>query len=130
MKKRKTLATGVHRPEGVAINQQEVDDMPHSIRTIFEWVLRLLLPARGCHRAAAVPPVSTAMETSPLLSPDAKPRAVLLRGEDSYLIRPYVLTSEERRERRAQRGRRKALWLAVHGYDAGPRWIHGVEVGA
>ncbi|MFI9047905.1 hypothetical protein [Streptomyces sp. NPDC053427] len=52
----------------------------------------------------------------------------LLRGEDSYLIRPYVLSSEERRERRAQRVRRQALWLAVHGYDAGPRWIHGVEV--
>lgn len=52
----------------------------------------------------------------------------MLRGEDSYLIRPYVLTPEERRERRTQRGRRRALWLAVHGYDAGPRWIHGVEV--
>ncbi|WP_245689768.1 hypothetical protein [Streptomyces chattanoogensis] len=52
----------------------------------------------------------------------------LLRGEDSYLIRPYVLTPEERQERRAQRGRRRVLWLAVHGIDAGSRWIHGVEV--
>ncbi|WP_281181976.1 hypothetical protein [Streptomyces chattanoogensis] len=51
-----------------------------------------------------------------------------LRGEDSPLIRPYVLTPEERQERRLQRGRRRALWLAVHGIDAGPRWIHGVEV--
>jgi hypothetical protein len=36
----------------------------------------------------------------------------------------------ERRERRRQRQRRRALWLAVHGIDAGPRWIHGVEVAA
>ncbi|MEV0368331.1 hypothetical protein AB0I10_00600 [Streptomyces sp. NPDC050636] len=52
----------------------------------------------------------------------------LLRGEDTALIRPYVLTPEERRERRLQRGRRRSLWLAAYGYDAGPRWIHGVEV--
>ncbi|MEU5306573.1 hypothetical protein ACH4YO_18890 [Streptomyces noursei] len=52
----------------------------------------------------------------------------LLRGEDAPLIRPYVLTHEEwrRRERPLRRGRR-ALWLAVHGIDAGPRWIHGAE---
>ncbi|MFF4699576.1 hypothetical protein [Streptomyces chattanoogensis] len=52
----------------------------------------------------------------------------LRRGEDSYLIRPYALTPEERQERRLQRGRGRALWLAVHGVDAGPRWIHRVEV--
>ncbi|MFG2284551.1 hypothetical protein ACGFOU_00485 [Streptomyces sp. NPDC048595] len=59
-------------------------------------------------------------------------RPELLRGEDTALLRPYVLTPEERRERRLQhawqRGRRRALWLAVNGMDAGPRWIHGVEV--
>ncbi|WP_201304799.1 hypothetical protein [Streptomyces sp. GS7] len=26
------------------------------------------------------------------------------------------------------RGRRRALWCAVHGVGAGPRRIHGVEV--
>ncbi|WP_330477771.1 hypothetical protein OG301_13955 [Streptomyces platensis] len=26
--------------------------------------------------------------------------------------------------------RGRALWLAVHGHDAGPYWIHGVEVTA
>ncbi|TJZ56123.1 hypothetical protein FCH28_10290 [Streptomyces piniterrae] len=52
----------------------------------------------------------------------------LLRGEDTALIRPYVVTPEERQERRLQRGRRRALWLAAYGVDAGPRWIHGVEV--
>ncbi|MBT2528101.1 hypothetical protein J7E91_22455 [Streptomyces sp. ISL-99] len=29
-----------------------------------------------------------------------------------------------------QRARRRALWLAVHGVDVGPRLIHGVEVAA
>lgn len=102
--------------------------MFHTIRTIFESLLRLLLPARGSHRAA---PPAVGREDAPALT---LPRVPLqrpglpLRGEDSPLIRPYVLTPEERQERRLQRGRRRALWLAVHGIDAGPRWIHGVEV--
>ncbi|MGW1375338.1 hypothetical protein ACWD6P_13830 [Streptomyces sp. NPDC002446] len=52
----------------------------------------------------------------------------LLRGEDSALIRPYILTPEERRERRLQRGWPTALLLAAYGVDAGPRWIRSVEV--
>lgn len=67
--------------------------MPHTIRTIFEILLGLLLPAHGCHRAAG-----------------ARPTA--------------------RHERRVQRGRRRELWLAVHGVDVGPRRLHGVEVAA
>ncbi|UQA95308.1 hypothetical protein [Streptomyces halobius] len=55
-------------------------------------------------------------------------RPGLLRGEDTALVRPYVLTPEERKQRRLRRRRRRALWLAVHGVEAGPRWIHGVEV--
>ena len=35
-----------------------------------------------------------------------------------------------RRKRRLQRQRRRALWLAVHGIDVGPRRIHGVVVRA
>ncbi|MCE4945829.1 hypothetical protein LVX13_22320 [Streptomyces albulus] len=45
-------------------------------------------------------------------------------------MRPYVLTEAERREQRLRRGRRRALWLAVHGVDVGPRRIHGLEVAA
>ncbi|WP_431042513.1 hypothetical protein ACQUSR_11705 [Streptomyces sp. P1-3] len=33
-------------------------------------------------------------------------------------------------ERRLRRQWRWALWLAVHGIDVGPRWIHGVKVAA
>ncbi|MEU9111951.1 hypothetical protein AB0D04_09200 [Streptomyces sp. NPDC048483] len=60
-----------------------------------------------------------------------RPAEVPLRGEDSCLIRPYLLTDEEwqlRRKERAQRHRRWDLWLATHGIDSGPHWIHGVAV--
>ncbi|MPY57857.1 hypothetical protein FNH08_11970 [Streptomyces spongiae] len=43
---------------------------------------------------------------------------------------PYLLAHERREEVRRQRARRRALWLAVHGIDIGPRVIHGVEVTA
>ncbi|MFF8604517.1 hypothetical protein ACF06X_01135 [Streptomyces sp. NPDC015346] len=33
-------------------------------------------------------------------------------------------------EARSRRRRRRALWLAVHGIDIGPRVIHGREVAA
>ncbi|KPC63974.1 hypothetical protein ADL29_13005 [Streptomyces chattanoogensis] len=92
---------------------------------------RTSLPGRTVvrHRSAAALPAER-YEDAATLAPSRAPvrQPGLLRGEDSALVRPYILTSEEWRERRAQRGRRRALWLAVHGYDAGPRWIHGVEV--
>ncbi|MER5362334.1 hypothetical protein [Streptomyces sp. NPDC002785] len=34
----------------------------------------------------------------------------------------------ERAENRLRRERRRALWLALHGIDMGPRVIHGVVV--
>ncbi|MDQ0943391.1 hypothetical protein [Streptomyces sp. V1I1] len=46
------------------------------------------------------------------------------RGEDSPLVRPYLVAHE-----RQQQAMRRALWLAVHGVDIGPRPIHGVQVG-
>ncbi|MFF4701307.1 hypothetical protein [Streptomyces chattanoogensis] len=104
--------------------------MTHATARFLILLLRLMFPSRGRHRSAGAPPVAQreCAATTPV-SPRVSVRPPeLLRGEDSYLIRPYVLTPEERQERRAQRGRRRALWLAVHGYDAGPRWIHGVEV--
>ncbi|GAU68539.1 hypothetical protein SSP35_08_00330 [Streptomyces sp. NBRC 110611] len=105
--------------------------MPHTIRTIFESLLRLLLPARGRHRSPGGLLTGGCADAPTLVHTRVPVRQQeLLRGEDTALIRPYVLTPEERRERRAQRQRRQALWLAVHGVDAGPRRIHGVEVTA
>ncbi|MEU9121945.1 hypothetical protein AB0C96_19140 [Streptomyces sp. NPDC048506] len=117
----------------MATNPWEVDDMRKHSAWIFELLLRVLLPARGRHRSAGALP-AVRWEDAPTLTLPRVPvgrRQGLLRGEDVALIRPYVLTSEERQERqerRLQRGRRRALWLAAYGVDAGPRWIHGVEV--
>ena len=92
-------------------------------------------PASGRHRAPrptalartdvavrAVPPTVAVTPREPL---------PLLRGEDTQLVRPYVLAHERSREAaRRQRARRRTLWFAVHGIDLGPRIIHGVEVAA
>jgi len=87
-------------------------------------IIRALLPARGRHRAAPTQsPLQEVTLAPPLdvwpFEPDAQP-----------LVRPYLLTPEERHERKLQRQRRRALWLAVHGIDVGPRHIHGMEVSA
>ncbi|AJT64436.1 hypothetical protein T261_2763 [Streptomyces lydicus] len=52
----------------------------------------------------------------------------MLCGEGIGLVRPYLIAHERREKQRQQRARRRALWLAAYGIDAGPRWIHGVEV--
>ncbi|MFD5071845.1 hypothetical protein ACFWNC_28550 [Streptomyces sp. NPDC058369] len=61
------------------------------------------------------------------------------RGEDSPLVRPYLVAHERQlaeeaarvaTEEQRQRARRRTLRLAVHGVDTGPRRIHGVEVAA
>ncbi|MFF7882111.1 hypothetical protein ACH40F_42630 [Streptomyces sp. NPDC020794] len=71
------------------------------------------------------------MDRSPAPStPVHRPVDVQPFERDTHLVRPYLLTAEERRARRSQRQRRRALWLAVHGIDVGPRRIHGVEVSA
>ncbi|MFF4952663.1 hypothetical protein [Streptomyces chattanoogensis] len=103
--------------------------MAHAIAWIFEALLRALLPARGCHRAGRTRPAATCADAPTLTRPRVPvQRQGPLLGGDVALIRPYVLTPEERQERRLQRGRRRTLWLAAYGVDAGPRWIHGVEV--
>ncbi|WP_405597767.1 hypothetical protein OG741_14485 [Streptomyces sp. NBC_01410] len=94
--------------------------MPHRIARIFEQLLRLLFPARGRHRAAwSVPYLVTV--------PDAAARAripSLLRGEDSALVRPYLVAHEQR----FRRQHRRVLWLASYGIDLDTRDIHGLGV--
>ncbi|WP_406738457.1 hypothetical protein OG365_22925 [Streptomyces sp. NBC_00853] len=81
--------------------------MSHCIARILEPLLRFLRPALGTHPAA--PPGS---------SPRVRP------------YRPLGQAREQRAEARRQRARRRALWLAVHGIDIGPRLIHGRVVTA
>ncbi|MER6139587.1 hypothetical protein ABT174_05955 [Streptomyces sparsogenes] len=105
------------------------------IARLIEPLLRLLWPAVGRHRAPLTTAVPTAQPT--LMAAVAPPavvpsigagRVVPCAEEEAPLVRPYVVAQERREEVRRQRARRRALWLALHGVDIGPRFIHGVEV--
>ncbi|WP_406501481.1 hypothetical protein [Streptomyces sp. NBC_01590] len=99
--------------------------MLHCIAQIFEPPLRLLRPAQRRHRPAE--PYPSALPADVCRMPDRRPES-MLRGEDSPLVRPYLVAHERREEARLRRARRRALWLAVHGIDIGPRLIYGIEV--
>ncbi|AJC58756.1 hypothetical protein [Streptomyces sp. 769] len=92
--------------------------MPNRIARLVEVLLLRLLPAASRHRSASALPATWSADAPTPVRPYFPVRhAGLLHGEDSALVRPYILTPEERR----------ALWPAVHGIDAGPRRIYGVE---
>ncbi|MEU6993218.1 hypothetical protein ABZ953_21490 [Streptomyces sp. NPDC046465] len=90
--------------------------MADLIARLFGALLRLLLPATGRHRSGPtfLPPGWE--QLGPYVELD------LLNGEENAIVRPYLVADELRLQRR----RRRALWLAVHGVDVGPRFIHGV----
>ncbi|WP_320778781.1 hypothetical protein [Streptomyces sp. CRN 30] len=95
---------------------------------LLAWVLTLCMPSpRGRHRAATVPAQNSVTAHVPKIAPPPCRFTERLDGETSRLVRPYLLTPEERRR---QRERRRALCLATVGIDTGPRHIHGVRVGA
>ena len=103
-------------------------DVSHRIARLFEPLLRFLFPATGRRRLVAVP---ADPEPAVLCAAGSTVRRIAarrLRGEDDALVRPCLVAHERSREAQRQRARRRALWLAVHGIDAGPRVIHGVEV--
>ncbi|GAA3929804.1 hypothetical protein GCM10022244_43480 [Streptomyces gulbargensis] len=102
--------------------------MSDPIVRLLGLVLCLLLPPTGRRRLGSIPPPPPADRCAPPTRA-ARPPVPLLRGEDSRLVRPYLAAHEAARARaRVQRARRRSLWLAVHGIDVGPRFIHGVEV--
>ncbi|MEV6615672.1 hypothetical protein AB0N31_17780 [Streptomyces sp. NPDC051051] len=47
------------------------------------------------------------------------PHEAFLHGEDSRLVRPYLLAHEQRAQATPQRARRRTFWIAVHGVDGG-----------
>ncbi|MFI0501473.1 hypothetical protein ACH3WN_01185 [Streptomyces albogriseolus] len=123
------------RPGGMVLNLIGVDDVLHRIAYLVEPLLRLLLPASGRHRhqnrhraGGAAPAPASATPLAPVRRPS--PHEALLHGEESRLVRPYLLAHERRAQARQQRARRRTLWLAVHGIDVGPRRIHGVDIGS
>ncbi|WP_406351745.1 hypothetical protein [Streptomyces sp. NBC_00658] len=103
--------------------------MLHRIAHLIEPLLRFLWPAPGRDRQSGAPPTAAATPAT-RLELCSQPHASVLRGEDSPLVRPYLTAHEQREAAKQQRARRRALWLAVHGIDIGPRRIHGVEVTA
>lgn len=80
--------------------------MPHCIAHAFEPLLRILCSSEGRHRRA-----------------DRRSAAVRTGN-------PGVLVTQDRQKARRRHARRRALWLAVHGVDVGPRLIHRGEVTA
>lgn len=82
---------------------------------LVELLMRLLPPPTGRHSA---PPLTTA---PPPTSPGVRTTPVRSCSEASH-------RRCERAELRLRRQRRRALWLAVHGVDIGPRVIHGMAV--
>jgi hypothetical protein len=94
----------------------------HAISQTLKWLLQLLLPAPGRHRAAVAQRPATAPHADkPALRPSPLWREI-------GLVRPHLVAHERRQAQRLQRRRRRTLWLAVHGTDVGPRLIHGMEV--
>lgn len=93
-------------------------------------LVHALLPARGRHRAVPAHLLDVGGRPPAPSTPVHRYVDEWPFEWDIHLVRPYLLTAEERRARRSQRQRRRALWLAVHGVDVGPRRIHGVEVSA
>jgi hypothetical protein len=132
--------------------RRKLMSMAHGVAWVFEALLRLVLPPSGRHRAADGRPAvqhhhAPTMRTARVPDTPARPMAaervnvstVQFRpaagspdGHGAAMVRPYVVAHErlERAERRLRRQRRRALWLAVHGVDVGPRLIHGVKVAA
>lgn len=100
-------------------------DVPHRIAHIFEPLLRLLRPAPGRHRAPDSRPALLIVEASAECPPHV-PAAPVLHGEDTGLVRPYLLAHEQREQRR-RRTPRRALRLAMHGVDTGPLLTRSVE---
>ncbi|AYN41219.1 hypothetical protein D9753_22670 [Streptomyces dangxiongensis] len=124
------------RPGGMALNRIGVEDVLHRIALLVEPLLRLLWPASGRHRNRGRHRAGGGAQRTPVpAAPGApgrrpSPHEALLHGEDSRLVRPYLLAHERRTQAKQQRARRRTLWLAVHGIDVGPRRIHGVDVGS
>ena len=112
--------------------------MRELIHHLLQPLLRLLYPATGRHRPdfepkrlSRVRPRRTVVcLTAVTFAPGYFPA---LRNASGTLVRTRAQISYERWERvnrRLQQTRRRDLWLASYGIDAGPRTlrIHGIAV--
>ncbi|WP_240361581.1 hypothetical protein [Streptomyces sp. MBT27] len=81
--------------------------MPHCIARLIEPLLRLLLPAQGRHRPIASPSRITSSSAHHQTHPSRRLATHgLRRGEDSLLVRPYLLAHEAAEEHLRRQRRR------------------------
>ncbi|WP_314611834.1 hypothetical protein [Streptomyces stackebrandtii] len=109
--------------------------MTDLIRALSLWA-RLVFGTRSCRRyrtrTALHPTPAPAPAPAPVRPP--APRSpygldVPLNGDESALVRPYLVAYDQRQERARQRQRRLALVLAADfGFDLDTRDLHGLEV--
>lgn len=94
------------------------------MRSLLAAILSLFLPARGVHRAVALP--ATPAPSCPPVpayrpAPPCPFLGDIIRVDGSPLVRPYVVVWERERDeldrRRLQRARRRAAVLATMGQD-------------
>ncbi|MEU5235584.1 hypothetical protein ACH4UR_01880 [Streptomyces lydicus] len=115
----------------MAINYQGVDNMTNATTSFLILLLRWLLPTRGCHRTGRALPEARCVDMPTLALPRVPAREPeVLCGEDSVLVRPYLLTPAELHARRSQHQRRQAPWLALDCIDVGPHEAQAVKAAA
>ncbi|MBL1091875.1 MULTISPECIES: hypothetical protein [Streptomyces] len=72
-------------------NPVEVDDVYHATAKLFGPLLRRLFPPSGRRRADAVAPLPPPVEHER----PAAPLPPVVRGEDTVLVRPYLVAYEQ-----------------------------------
>lgn len=89
------------------------------MRSVLTALLRLLLPARGRHRAAWAAVPATRPTRPPLLPANhqPRPRHAVIEADTLPVVPRYLVEFEREQERKAQRHRRTALVLAEAGID-------------
>lgn len=95
------------------------------IARLVQPLLRWFIPARVRDATYTTPDHDATATARP-----SEDHQSVLRGENVALVRPYVVAHEQYQERELQRHRRRTLRLALHGFDVGAEWIHGVRVSA
>ncbi|MGY5128934.1 hypothetical protein [Streptomyces nigrescens] len=77
--------------------------MRNHIGRVFEWLLNLLLPAPGQHRAAGASRVTVWGDAQTVRLRPPRVRSPYagspIRGEDARLVRPYLVAHEQRMKR-------------------------------
>ncbi|MFV6027780.1 hypothetical protein [Streptomyces sp. NPDC056264] len=119
--------------------------MRNLIAALLAWLLGVLAPGSGCRRAGGLlaPPASVRRtnepqglgeRSSPTRGRSTRPRSPYglgetLDGEDTALIRPYLLACERQEERARQQWRRLSLVVAADfGIDLDTRDVHAAGV--